>query len=265
MPLSIVDIRRGNLRHYVKEMGGSREFIAKYAHLYDGTLSDSYLSQLLSGKSSFGAQTARKLEIAMGLAVNALDHEPTFRKNALMDNLLNRQVVSRIPHIASENSYSSLHPILAWEHPDDLPEGEYVQIPRLEIQLSAGHGSDQIEIEFVKQQPQAFRTEWIRKKRLKPAKLACMYASGDSMEDRIFDGDSLVIDTGDITVVDGRVYALWYDGGERVKRLYRRPGGGLLIRSDNERKYPEIILTADEAEHVRIIGRVAQVSGDQGL
>jgi len=158
----------------------------------------------------------------------------------------------------------SMQPILAWEHPDDLPEGEFVLIPRLGVRLSAGNGCEQVEIEFIEKQPQAFRTDWIRKKRLQPKKLASMTADGDSMEDRIQNGDALVVDTSHTDVVDGKVYALWYDGGERVKRLYRLPGGGLRIQSDNP-KHPTIEVPPNEMEHVRIIGRVVHVAGEGGL
>jgi phage repressor protein C with HTH and peptisase S24 domain len=61
------------------------------------------------------------------------------------------------------------------------------------------------------------------------------------------------------------VYALWYEGGERVKRLYRMPGGGLRIRSDNAAEHPEIVLTAEYLGQVRIIGRVVHRSGTGGL
>lgn len=158
----------------------------------------------------------------------------------------------------------SMQPILAWNHEDDLPPGEFVMIPRLAVHLSAGNGHEQTEIEFVKKQPQAFRADWIRQKRLKPAKLAAMSASGNSMEPRIWDGDSVVVDTSQTNVVDGKVYALWYDGGERVKRLFRLPGGGLRIRSDNP-AFETIELAASEVDHVRILGRVVQISGDGGL
>lgn len=159
----------------------------------------------------------------------------------------------------------SLAPIYAWQHEDDLPEGEFVFVPRLKVNLSAGHGRDQVEIEFVEAQPQAFRADWIRKEHLRPNKLASMYAAGDSMQPSIFDGDSLVIDTSQTEVLDGRVYALWYEGGERVKRLYRIPGGGLRIHSDNTADYPAIILDQDHVGHVRIIGRVVHRSGKGGL
>lgn len=158
----------------------------------------------------------------------------------------------------------TLAPILSWEHEDDLPPGEFVMIPRLDVRLSAGNGHEQVEIEFTQKQPQAFRTDWIRKKHLKPKALASMIASGDSMQPGIFDGDSLVVDTSQNEVIDGKVYAVWYDGGERVKRLFRLPGGGLRIQSDNQ-AYAAISLSGADANHVRVIGRVVHRSGDGGL
>lgn len=163
-----------------------------------------------------------------------------------------------------ETTYSSLQPILAWEHPDDLPEGEFVMVPRLAVKLSAGNGHEQVEIEFIKGMPQAFRAQWIREQRLKPNKLAAMTADGDSMETTIYDGDSLLVDTSQTDVVDGKVFALWYDGGERVKRLFRLPGGGLRIKSDNS-EHPTIEVPASTMEHVRILGRVVHRSGRGGL
>lgn len=158
----------------------------------------------------------------------------------------------------------TLQPILAWEHPDDLPEGEFVMVPRLAVKLSAGNGHEQVEIEFTKGMPQAFRAQWIREQRLKPNKLAAMTADGDSMETTIYDGDSLLVDTSQTDVVDGKVFALWYDGGERVKRLFRLPGGGLRIKSDNS-EHPTIEVPAATMEHVRILGRVVHRSGRGGL
>jgi phage repressor protein C with HTH and peptisase S24 domain len=160
--------------------------------------------------------------------------------------------------------YSTLQPILAWEHPEDLPEGEFVMVPRLAVKLSAGNGQEQVEIEFTKAVPQAFRAQWIREQHLKPNKLAAMTADGDSMETTIFDGDSLLVDTSQTDVVDGKVYALWYDGGERVKRLFRLPGGGLRIKSDNP-EHAAIEVSASSMEHVRILGRVVHRSGKGGL
>jgi transcriptional regulator with XRE-family HTH domain len=185
----------------------------------------------------------------------SLDDEPTPQHRGIASRVADR-LLGRVAH--------GMAPILAWEHEGDLPPGEFVMIPRLDVHLSAGAGRDQVEIEFTKAQPQAFRAEWIRERRLKPNKLAAMTASGDSMEPGIFDGDSLLIDTSQTNVVDGKVYALWYDGGERVKRLFRLPGGGLRIKSDNP-EHGSIELGPDYSGHVRVLGRVVHRSGTGGL
>lgn len=157
-----------------------------------------------------------------------------------------------------------MRPILTWEHEDDLPEGEFALIRRFGVELSAGNGHESIEIIMDEKQPQAFRADWIRRKGLKPVHLACMTADGPSMESRIQDGDALVVDTSQTEVVDGKVYGLWYDGGERVKRLHRLPGGGLRINSDNP-EFAPIDLLPTQLEHVHIIGRVVHVAGEGGL
>lgn len=160
---------------------------------------------------------------------------------------------------------ASMRPILTWEHPQDLPAGDFALVRRLEVKLSAGNGHEHVDILLDQEkQPQAFRADWIRKKGLKPASLACMEATGPSMEPRIQHGDGLVVDLSQTEVLDGRVYALWYDGGERVKRLYRLPGGGLRITSDNPGFAP-IDLLPHQLEHVRVIGRVVHVAGEGGL
>lgn len=175
------------------------------------------------------------------------------------------------PEVREPGGSYGLAPILAWEHDGDLPPGDYIKIPRFAVGLSAGQGDEQLNmgfqfhIEFNRAETLAFRADWIRKMRLNPSKLVSMRVVGDSMEERLHDGDAVVIDTNQIEVIDGKVYALWYDGGERVKRLYRLPGGGLLVRSDNETKYPDLKLSVDEASNVRIIGRVVHMSGEGGL
>jgi phage repressor protein C with HTH and peptisase S24 domain len=164
-----------------------------------------------------------------------------------------------------QSALSRMRPLLTWEHPDDLPPGEFALVKRLAVKLSAGNGHEQVEVLLDQEkQPQAFRADWIRKMGLKPASLACLEATGHSMEPRIQDGDGLVIDRSQTDVQDGRVYALWYDGGERVKRLYRLPGGGLRIASDNPAFAP-IDLQHDSLARITILGRVVHVAGEGGL
>jgi len=152
-------------------------------------------------------------------------------------------------------------PIIEWNNPEDLPEGQYVFVPRYEARVSAGNGHVMYEV-LEKEQPQAFRTDWIKRRGLKSAGLMSVYAKGDSMEDRIHDGDSLLIDRAQKTIIDGKIYAIQYAGEVRVKRLYKLPDGGLLVHSDNKEKYPQITVSPVDLEHIEIIGRVVHISGE---
>lgn len=206
------------------------------------------VSQLFDESEPFGARAAQNLAEKLGLPRDAFERDAEDRKTLRALGVMRGE--------------SSAAPILAWEHPTDLPPGEFVLIPRLSVRLAAGHGYEQVEPDM--RQPLAFQAGWIRRQGLKPNKLLAMKAVGDSMADRIHDGDAVVVDTAQTDIVDGRVYALHYDGGERIKVLFRIPGGGLRIHSRNP-AYPDIVLTAAETEHVRVIGRVVHVSGEGGL
>lgn len=195
-------------------------------------------------------------------------HEPGFRQLMRISELTGHTLPTvvdgpKASYEVNRGQFDS-RPIYAWEHENDLPPGEFVMVPRLNVRLSAGHGKDQVEVEFEQTSPQAFRAAWIRSMGLRPSALAAMTADGESMEPTIFDADSLLMDTSQVTVVDGKVYGLWYDGGERVKRLFRLPGGGLRIQSDNPR-YAPIELPPEHSENVRVLGRVVHRSGQGGL
>lgn len=84
----------------------------------------------------------------------------------------------------------------------------------------------------------------------------CFPATGDSMEPIIPDGTTVAVDTNNKKVIDGKLYAISQDGGgssplKRIKQLYRKPGGKLVIHSFNREDDEE----ADETD-VEIIGRV---------
>ncbi|WP_233603777.1 LexA family transcriptional regulator [Citrobacter koseri] len=86
----------------------------------------------------------------------------------------------------------------------------------------------------------------------------CFPATGDSMEPVIPDGTTVAVDTNNKRVVDGKLYAIGQaDGGnsqlKRIKQLYRKPGGKLIIRSYNHDAYPDEEADIDDVE---IIGRL---------
>ncbi|PHM58558.1 repressor [Xenorhabdus stockiae] len=81
----------------------------------------------------------------------------------------------------------------------------------------------------------------------------CFPAKGDSMEPIIPDGTAVAIDIANKKIIDGKIYAIEQDGLKRLKCLYRRPQGKILIRSYNRDEYEDEI--ADESQ-VNIIGKL---------
>lgn len=160
------------------------------------------------------------------------------------------------------NVASTARPVLSWEHEEELSADEYVFIPRLTVEASCGDGKAVWHIDE-KGQRNAFRRSWAERLGINPEKCATIVASGDSMEERICDGDSLVLDYTQGIVLDGKVYAITYSGEVFVKRLFKRIGGGIRIVSDNldKTRYPDWDVTPEQMEHLQVIGRIVAISG----
>lgn len=155
----------------------------------------------------------------------------------------------------------SARPIFAWDDPEELGE-EYVLIPRLDVKFSAGNGRIVWHVDE-KGQKQAFRRAWCQRLGINPDHAATIVNDGQSMEPRLIDGDSLVVDYKATHIIDGKVYAIAYQNELYVKRLFKQPDGGLLVRSDNPDKtrFPDMNLTPPQVQHVEVIARVMGVSG----
>lgn len=149
--------------------------------------------------------------------------------------------------------------ILAWESPEDLPEDDYVLVQRVRVKPAAGEGA----VVFEEEQgpPLAFSTRWIKRLGLKRKDLFVVEAQGDSMEPTISDGDVIMMDSGSTRVVDGNIYVIRYADELKVKRLYQRYDGALIIRSDNSDKYPEETVPPTTGNQVDVLGRVVWRAG----
>ncbi|MDC9598963.1 LexA family transcriptional regulator [Xenorhabdus anantnagensis] len=83
--------------------------------------------------------------------------------------------------------------------------------------------------------------------------ILCFPAKGDSMEPVIPNGAAVAIDIANKTICDGKIYAIEQEGLKRIKCLYRKPGGKLLIRSYNRDEYEDEMANED---NVIIIGKL---------
>ena len=134
--------------------------------------------------------------------------------------------------------------------------GQWVDVPRLELGVSAGPGA----VAYADGESAIgvfrFSRQWLRGEGFDPAMLSAICVIGDSMEPTLRDGDEILVDRAPRPLRDG-IHVVRLEDALLVKRLdISRPGRIVLI-SDN-RSYPPIEAHPGEA---RVIGRVVWKSG----
>lgn len=120
----------------------------------------------------------------------------------------------------------------------DADDPSLTQIMKVKLKVQAGITGFQVEPEESDGDTMGVPTEWIRSERLSKQDLKAIIVRGESMEPALYDGDVIVVNTADKSLVDGTVYAVNYEGEVVVKRMVR-DGGMWWLTSDNsdQRKY----------------------------
>ena len=160
--------------------------------------------------------------------------------------------------LTGKGPVDDLHPDLEradiYENGDPVPPHEALVPFFEEVQLAAGAGLASI---FDNTTEKArINLDVLSAQGVPAGAVVSCRVSGDSMESKISDGAKIFIDTRSTKITDGKIYALEYGGLLRVKYLYRLPFNGVRIRSENSTDYPDEDLSAEDAKHIRIIGRV---------
>ncbi|RKU03377.1 phage repressor protein [Burkholderia sp. Nafp2/4-1b] len=141
-------------------------------------------------------------------------------------------------------------------------EDEYAWLPRLVVELSP---RDKKVVWYIdkKGPKQAFNRDWCQSLGVNPINAATLIHRGPSMEPRLNDRDTLLVDHRNTEIVDGKVYVLSYQNELFVKRIFKKIGGGIVVRSDSQDKmrYPDAVVFPDDMEHIEIIARVVGVCG----
>lgn len=132
--------------------------------------------------------------------------------------------------------------------------GEWVDIPRLPLDASAGPGS----LEAEERAFDAFRfsTRWLREQGLEAAMLSAIAVAGDSMEPLLRDGDEILVDRTPRPLREG-IHVLRLGDARLVKRLQQGKPGRLTLISENPH-YPPMDVGLDEVD---VIGRVVWKGG----
>lgn len=147
---------------------------------------------------------------------------------------------------------------------EDADNSEYFFIPEYELTFGCSNGGP-LAPEWVEssEEQAAYRLEFFQRRHIDPSKCRRVKAVGDSMEPLICDGDKVLFveQAKGTNIVDGKVYALSFGGMLKIKRLYRKLNGDLVIRSENPKYEDEIVPNAEIDDCVLVFGQVIERSG----
>lgn len=138
--------------------------------------------------------------------------------------------------------------------PSASDEPAFEQVPKVKARLCAGDGSFEVGSEI--EGYYAFQRQWLSG-RGNSDRMVLLDIFGNSMEQELRAGDTVLVDQSQKDVLSGAIYAVGIDDTIMVKRLEKHPSK-LVLLSDN-RDYAPIYLENDDIEKVRIIGKVIWV------
>ena len=136
--------------------------------------------------------------------------------------------------------------------------GDWVEVPRLPMEASAGPGSVAGEPAAQEIPFDAFRfsRRWLREQGLEPALLSSIRVFGDSMDPLLRDGDEILVDRTPRSFREG-VHVVRLGDALHVKLLQAVPPAGLRLISKNAAYDPVDVPMAD----VDVVGRVVWKGG----
>lgn len=142
----------------------------------------------------------------------------------------------------------------AYLKPGMAMESPFRAIAKVQARLCAGAGSFDVSSQI--EGYYSFRNSWLQTKG-QAGQMVLMDVFGNSMTPEIKDGDTVLIDQSQKSILAGAVYAVGIEDTIMVKRIEKHPRK-LVLLSDNK-EYAPIYLTESEMEGVRIIGKVVWI------
>jgi phage repressor protein C with HTH and peptisase S24 domain len=136
----------------------------------------------------------------------------------------------------------------------DTPRGEWVDVPRLPLEASAGPGA--FGAEEVPFDTFRFSVRWLREQGLAAGQLAAIRVMGDSMDPLLRDGDEILVDRTPRAFREG-VHVVRLGDALHVKLLQAIPPDRLRLVSKNDAYEPVEVAMAD----VDVVGRVVWKGG----
>ena len=163
------------------------------------------------------------------------------------------------PSPSTEQKQNQFSSVVAAE-PGDI---NLIEVKTVKLKLRAGITGFATEQSESDGKPITFNKSWLQTKGLFVEDLVAIKVVGDSMHPFIPDGATVVINTADKEMKDGKVYAFNYEGEAVIKRLQRDIGEWFLT-SDNmdQRTYPPKRCRGAEC---LVLGRIVHMQSDKAF
>lgn len=138
-------------------------------------------------------------------------------------------------------------------------------VPFYDVEVAAGHGRQVFDESVRPSAFNAYRRSWLEARGLDAKNLIELPVIGDSMQDELREGDTVLVDTSARHIVGGSIYVLRQEEDLMVKYLQQLPEGDVMVSSENGKAFPSYIIkahafTAGDAE---VIGRVVRQGRDR--
>lgn len=133
-------------------------------------------------------------------------------------------------------------------------ENGFIWVDVVEANFSCGTG-ESIEFHFdVINGKFPFPPSFFQKKFVDPKYMRIIKAKGDSMSDFIHDGDLVGIDVSQTEIIDGEIYAVYFEGEGMIKQIFKEEGGKLSLHSLNP-KYRDREVSELNGINFKVMGR----------
>lgn len=241
---SAYELRLENTKALLRQSGLSRKDFAEKIGVDYGQLSH-YIGK--TPIKNIGDTVARRIENAFDLAEGYLDQNFAL-KNSSAAKL---QIVADDSDKVSNIIHHTASPIIVSKQEFGK---DYIWLDVVNASFSCGDGVS-IEYHFDEVRDSIpFPPEFFIRKQVKPENTKLLVASGDSMEDYIYDQDLFAIDVTSTEILDGQIYAVYFEGEGMLKQIFKEEGGNLILHSLNP-KYRDRRVTELNGTNFKVMGR----------
>lgn len=145
---------------------------------------------------------------------------------------------------------------------ETTPDG-FVEILEYEITCGAGDCAEPTYEEVTESRRALYREDWLKNQGVKSTDCRRFKVHGDSMIPILYDGDRILCDCKPgQKIINGKIYVFCFGDSVRVKRLYAKLNGSIVVHSENSAEQPQDeTIDASDLDRFFLIGRVIERSG----